>query len=241
MLSKETLIKLAIKFQTSEENIAREYVQNIFLSILYQIEGASKLLFKGGTALKLVYKSPRYSEDLDFTGMGISVKQIENLLEATFVEMERLDFKVSLAEATPTSGGYLGKIYAEFYDYRILIKLEISLREKGKIEPDTAFIENEYIPNYLVYLLPQKIMVGEKVNCLLGRGKPRDYFDIYFILRNNMLRASEKKRLKMILDKLDKLNIDFRQELGKYLPKSLHPIIKGFAPTLKREINRYVP
>jgi len=240
MLSKEVLNKLAIKTQTSEDNIAREYVQHIFLSVLGQIEGAAKLLFKGGTALRLIYKSPRYSEDLDFTGSGISVKEIEDLLQEAFLEMERLGFIVHLEDATTTTGGYLGKIYVEFYNYRILIKLEISLRAKKKIEAATAFVESDFVPNYLIYHLPQDILVGEKISALLSRGKPRDYFDAYFILRNHLLPANEKKKLKTVVERLGKLKIDFKHELGRFLPQGFQPIIKKFEQTLSQEIRRHI-
>ena len=240
MLTKEEITRLSVKSQTSEENIAREYVQNIFLSAMSEIKGDSGLLFKGGTALRLIYKSPRYSEDLDFTGSGISVKEIEYLLSAVFIEMERSGFNIHLEEAKVTTGGYLGKIFAEFYDYRILIKLEISFRDKRKIEAETAFIENDFVPNYLVYHLPQEILIREKINALLGRGKPRDYFDAYFILRNNLLRASEKERMKKILDNLSNLKIDFKDELGEFLPRSFHPIIKKLPQTLEQEIRRHL-
>ncbi len=33
---------------------------------------SESLLFKGGTVLKLIWRSPRFSEDLDFTGSKIS-------------------------------------------------------------------------------------------------------------------------------------------------------------------------
>jgi predicted nucleotidyltransferase component of viral defense system len=240
VLSKEEINKLSVRAQTSEENIAREYVQNVFLSILGKSEGASRLLFKGGTALRLIYKSPRYSEDLDFTGIGISVKEIEDILQDIFIGMERSGFKIHLEDATVTTGGYLGKIFADYYTHRVLVKLEISFREKRKIEAETAFVENDYIPNYLVYHLPQKILVNEKINALLGRGKPRDYFDAYFILRNNLLATEEKKRLQVILDNMEKLKINFKDELGEFLPRSLHPIIKKFKLTLEQEIRRHI-
>lgn len=240
MLSNEEIIKLAVQAQTTEQNIAREYVQNIFLSILGKTAGASKLLFKGGTALRLIYKSPRYSEDLDFTGIGASAMEIEDIIADIFVEMEKFGFNIDLEDAKVTTGGYLGKIFAEYYTHRILVKLEISFREKKKIEAETAFVDNDFVPNYLVYHLPQKLLVKEKINALLSRAKPRDYFDAYFILRNNLLAAEEKKRLKKILADLKKLKIDFKDELGEYLPKSLHPMIKKFKFTLEQEIRRHI-
>ena len=49
----------------------------IFLSYLYQEPGSEKLLFKGGTALRIVFKSPRFSEDLDFSGFNFKHAEIE--------------------------------------------------------------------------------------------------------------------------------------------------------------------
>jgi len=52
MISQDTIKKLAIRYHTSEfPNVSREYLQHLFLSALYKISGAEKLLFKGGTAL----------------------------------------------------------------------------------------------------------------------------------------------------------------------------------------------
>lgn len=240
MFSKEEITKLAVRSQTSEENIAREYVQNVFLSILGGIDGAAKLLFKGGTALRLIYKSPRYSEDLDFSGIGISVKEIEDVLQEVFIGMERTGLDVHLEEAAITTGGYLGKIFTGYYTHRILVKLEISLRDKKRIEAEIDFVENDFMPNYLVYHLPQKLLVREKIDALLSRGKPRDYFDAYFILKNNFLVADEKKRLRKILEKIGGLKIDFKEELGEFLPRSLHPMIKKFKTTLEREIRKHI-
>ena len=71
MLSLENLKEFTKKFQTIEKNIVREYIQHLFLSSLYKFPKAEKLLFKGGTALRVVYGSPRFSKDLDFTGENI--------------------------------------------------------------------------------------------------------------------------------------------------------------------------
>ena len=67
MITQDAIKKLAIQYRTSEfPNIVREYFQHLFLSQLYRMEKADSLLFKGGTALKIIYGSPRFSEDLDF-------------------------------------------------------------------------------------------------------------------------------------------------------------------------------
>ena len=67
MLSRDSLQRQAVAWQTSFLNVIREYVQHLFLSHLYALPQSDHLAFKGGTALRLLYGSPRFSEDLDFT------------------------------------------------------------------------------------------------------------------------------------------------------------------------------
>ena len=89
MLSRDNLEKFTKLQQTSVRNVVREYCQHLFLSYLYQNPGSEKLLFKGGTALRIILKSPRFSEDLDFTGAGITHKEIEELFTNTLANIEK--------------------------------------------------------------------------------------------------------------------------------------------------------
>jgi hypothetical protein len=48
-------------------NLLREYVQSRILGVMQEAGAMTALAFMGGTALRFVYRTPRYSEDLDFT------------------------------------------------------------------------------------------------------------------------------------------------------------------------------
>lgn len=48
-------------------NLLREYVQSRILGVMQEAGAMAPLAFTGGTALRFVYRTPRYSEDLDFT------------------------------------------------------------------------------------------------------------------------------------------------------------------------------
>ena len=79
MISIESFEKLSRQHQMGVfPNIVREYFQHIFLGELYKLPDAEKLLFKGGTALRIIYGSPRFSEDLDFSLFGIPHHQIKS-------------------------------------------------------------------------------------------------------------------------------------------------------------------
>ena len=48
----------------------REFWEAPLLHELSQTSWSSSLVFKGGTALRLAYRSPRFSDDLDFSSLG---------------------------------------------------------------------------------------------------------------------------------------------------------------------------
>jgi len=66
MLTKAQIQRLAQRNGVGMQVQERDYVQHLILRLLYSRSQA--LIFKGGTALRLVYGGSRYSEDLDFNG-----------------------------------------------------------------------------------------------------------------------------------------------------------------------------
>jgi len=48
-------------------NLLREYLQSRILGVMQEAGAMVPLAFMGGTALRFIYRIPRYSEDLDFT------------------------------------------------------------------------------------------------------------------------------------------------------------------------------
>jgi len=113
MLTQENLREFTKNFQTSEKNVIREYIQHLCLANLYKNKEAQNLLFKGGTSLRFIYQSPRFSEDLDFTGRFYNLKEIEDLFLKTLAEIEKIGIRISFKETKPTTGGYLGLIHYE--------------------------------------------------------------------------------------------------------------------------------
>ena len=242
MLSLENLKEFTKKFQTVEKNVVREYIQHLFLSSLYKAAEAEKLLFKGGTSLRFIYGSPRFSEDLDFTGENIyHYMLIDNLFITALSEIEKQGIKISFKEAKPTTGGYLGIIYYELYDFVEDMKFEISLRRGRKSSKEVITIVNDYAPTYTIVALPRKEIVRGKMAALISRKKPRDYYDLYFFLRHPELhKFVEKTQLKEVLKNLEKERINFKEELSVLLPVSHQMILKDFKPNLIREIKRFI-
>ena len=240
MITAEAIQKLATQYQTTAINVAREYCQHLFLSVFYQHRAADRVLFKGGTALRIIYGSPRFSEDLDFSGFGIRKPAIEGLITESLSAVERVGVSIEIEEAKVTSGGYLGIIHHRFGDYRVEIRLEISLRDRATVKPETALIAGDFLPAYTLLHLPQELLVEEKLKALLDRAKPRDFYDLYFILRKGLLPQKSRRRLKEVLVRLKTMESGSLQELKLFLPRDQQAIAKDFRATLERELQRYL-
>lgn len=235
--------KLSIRNQISPIAIAREYCQHHFLSSFYAHKGSDKVLFKGGTALRILFKSPRFSEDLDFTGIhNITYYEIESILTEVLSDLNFWGFDINLLEAKKTTGGYLAKINFLFLKFKFILKIEISFRQSHnkKTAHQITSVKNDYIDTYTIIHLPNEEIVEGKIAALMARSKPRDWYDLYFLLKNNYLSAKQKKILPDILEKFSNYKGDIKKEMKEFLPASHQMILKDFKNSLRKEIKRYL-
>lgn len=240
MLTEEQIKIIAGRFQTSQLNTRREYVQHLFLSYFYQQPHSSNIFFKGGTALRIIYKSPRFSEDLDFGSPLQDVHEIETAVLATLQAIEKEGIQTEITESKETTGGYLAIILFHLGEHRVSIQLEISFREKDIAGDIVTVAPNDFIPTYSIVSITKELLVKGKLHALLTRQKPRDYYDLYFMLRANLLAPKERHMLPQVLQKLKATKLNFEADLKQFLPQSHWMIIRDFKTTLEREINRFV-
>lgn len=250
MITIEVLEKLARQYQTNVfPNIVREYFQHVFLGELYKLKlpETERMLFKGGTALRVIYGSPRFSEDLDFSLFGVSPSQTKSFVEELFlkvlVEMERIGIKVEIgAKSDATTGGYFGVATFRMIEYQpVGVEINVSARNGRDARGEVDSVANDFVPTYTVVHLPQSELVEEKIfGALRERKKPRDFYDLYFIMRKGMLTAEQKKKLAEVKDDIlaDARGVNFKSELGAFLPVDQQAVIRDFSAILERELNR---
>jgi len=80
--------------QRNPRGILVEYLQYELLDSLFKNAAAAKLSFIGGTAIRILHDSPRFSEDLDFDNFGLSFSQFEELLQTACRDMEYKGFLI---------------------------------------------------------------------------------------------------------------------------------------------------
>ncbi|OIN89293.1 hypothetical protein COX59_04320 [Candidatus Beckwithbacteria bacterium CG_4_10_14_0_2_um_filter_47_25] len=187
------ILEFAREYGLPEEKkrgIIREYLQSMFLAKLYRQPAAKKLVFIGGTSLRLLRNLNRFSEDLDFDNLGLSEKQMVELIEtavaAIRLENINLEFKSNLKP---------GKTYFELsfpdllYDLKIttnpreklMIKVDYSRFWRGQ-KPESALL-NRYGFLELVPTLPINQIVVQKLAAYVQRKQtqPRDIYDVVWL------------------------------------------------------------
>ncbi|MCX6792118.1 MAG: nucleotidyl transferase AbiEii/AbiGii toxin family protein [Candidatus Gottesmanbacteria bacterium] len=234
MITKDQIRELSLRFQIDAFTVFREYLQLVFLSYLYQEKEAGRIFFKGGTALRLLFGSPRFSEDLDFS-TAYSDKEITGLLaklEAKIVR-ELPGLKI-IPVYSGTEGVRFGITFTSpGFKYPLTIRLDF--HKTGNIKNTQASTLTTPFPVMIfpqVFHLTGDEILKEKLTALQTRRKGRDIFDVWFLLpKGTKLPKVGYNRDKVIQRIVDFPERELNRDLGKFLPKNQKIII----PHLKQE------
>ncbi|MBI4372059.1 MAG: nucleotidyl transferase AbiEii/AbiGii toxin family protein [Elusimicrobia bacterium] len=240
MISRSQITELSSSWQTPEPNVAREFVQHVLLSALFRIKGAeAKLAFKGGTALRLLHRSPRFSEDLDFTAW-IRPFHVGEWIKETAKEAGRAGLDFKMLESNPTSGGWFALMETHVHDWPVQIEWNVSLRTgRGAAPHDTVLVTSPLWTPYSLTALSTEETAHEKVEALLHRKKPRDFFDLYFLIRGRLGIKQVVASKTHLLREVKALNPKTTErELKQFLPRSHWAVVKQLPKLLVQELER---
>jgi len=205
------------------EQIVREEYEMICLKKIFESPLGKKLIFKGGTALRLSYQSPRFSDDLDFSAKGkirpAELKQILLDLCSQFPQAKLEEFYSKKFTIFA-----LLRIKEAFMNYSFSLKLEISTRpEDWKINKNFILkVISSDTSNISVLSQTASLehVLQDKYDALKRRKKPRDFFDIWYV--SQLL----KKNATLDFSQIDKKQLI--QELHKYLPRNYWRVIESW-------------
>ncbi len=175
--------------QRNPRGMLVEYLQYELLDSLFKNAAAAELSFIGGTAIRILHDSHRFSEDLDFDNFGLSFSQFEALLKTACRDME---YKGFLIEYRVVEKGawhcYIRfpKILHEAglspdAERKILIRIDSEAKEK-LYDPNKVFL-NRFSVYRQILAAPDAILLAQKMMTILyrKREKGRDIFDVSFL------------------------------------------------------------
>jgi predicted nucleotidyltransferase component of viral defense system len=185
MLTRAQIQRLAQHSGIGLQAQERDYVQHLLLFLLYGHYQA--LIFKGGTALRVVYRGNRYSEDLDFNGPS-DPAFLQDLWGEVVSRLGNFGLAAEVRNAWQSEVGYSFDVSYQgpLYDGRDRtkgkVRVDINLRAEA-VESRAVLVTPEYddLRPFVVQTLTLEHLLAEKVRAFLVRGKPRDLYDIWLL------------------------------------------------------------
>lgn len=176
----DLLLKKLEKLETAEEkyNFAREFLQELILQILDRKGYFKNLAFVGGTALRVLYDLPRFSEDLDFSLVNKRGFNFLTLLKTIQKELELNGYSVEEARGKLLLTLGLSSHKSE----KLFIKLEIDSNPPAGYETEVSLVNKNFL--FKVQCYKADSLFASKLHALLFRkyAKGRDYYDLLWFL-----------------------------------------------------------
>ena len=176
--------------QRNPRGMLVEYLQYELLDSLFKNAVAAELSFIGGTAIRFLHDSHRFSEDLDFDNFGLTFPSFEELLRTACRDMEYKGFLIEYRIIE--RGAY--HCYIRFPEIlqksglsadagrKILIRIDSEAKER-LYNPGKIFL-NKFAVYRQILAAPAGILLAQKMMTVLQRKreKGRDIFDVSFLM-----------------------------------------------------------
>lgn len=222
------------------------------LALLFISRNTKKeLVFKGGTALYKYYRLDRFSEDIDFA--QVEELNIESLLHKIVSGMNAFGIEAEIKtkyqshETVMASIRAKGPLYTGTNQSLSKIEIDINLRSAVETPPKAPAYSPLYpdIPSYTILVMAEKEILAEKVRAVMTRDKPRDIYDLWFLMKKGVaadMGLIEKKMEyyggkwdpKAFEDRLELKESAWKNELKALTDNT--PNLKEAAETIKKNI-----
>ncbi len=216
-MDQQNLQILVEKIKIAPEYILREYYEMVILQAFSESDIAQKMIFYGGTALRLAYNGTRFSEDLDFLMIKkITASQLKKLLENICKKYPTL----TLNEVKMKRNTLLGvmKIRHQALKHPRHIKIEIC-KKNASIQSEYRLLHSD-CSNFspLIQTITIASLEKAKIEAIKERKQPRDWFDLWLLM--NIQRKIFTPPIIFPFQEAE-----FKRELKRFLPKNHWPII----------------
>ncbi len=249
MLNLEDILKTyPQRLHAFKENLLKEYLQYRILDILYGSNFADRLVFLGGTAIRIVHQGRRFSEDLDFDNRGLGEKDFDGLASLIRRELTLDGYAVVIKNifkgAYHCHINFPGLLFRQgmsgHKEERILIQIDAE-PQHYKYSPEKFLINSFGIFRY-INTVPSSLLLSQKILACLKRKKEkgRDFFDVVFLmgktdpdysyLREKAGICDKEEMIRALRERVDRIDM-------KTLAQDVEPFL--FEPSQKDRIRLF--
>ena len=176
--------------QNRGEDILREYLQYEILRILFNSKHGYKFTFLGGTCIRIVHDSERFSEDLDFDNEGLTVEEFEMTAATIQRELGLLGYTTTIKFTYKGAYHCALKFPGLQYQYglsghkeaRLLLKIDTE-KQGYDYRADIVRLVKFGVDTE-IRAVPIELLLSQKITAAIGRkrSKGRDFYDLIFLL-----------------------------------------------------------
>lgn len=181
-MNKQDAVAKQQELGISTVQIIREEYEIILLNKFFDSTLGSRVVFRGGTALRLAYNSPRFSDDLDFSKIKkITEQEFKIWCEQTAKSISYIELDEALQKHYTLYAMF--KVKDPNLSETIGIKIEISLREE-EWEKDRDYKLMRLVGSMIPIAVLAQVASIERIEQEKKRIIPariRDIFDLWFI------------------------------------------------------------
>jgi predicted nucleotidyltransferase component of viral defense system len=208
---------------TFQKYMLKEYLQLVILDFLSTTPYTSKIIFIGGTNLRLVKGIDRFSEDLDFDCKNYTREEFMEMTDSVLKYLHRSGLMVETRDRENTK---LTAFRRSFHFPELLFNLGLSghREERLLIKIECEDQQIQYKPSiknikgcgfFFPFPVPtDEVICSMKLSAMLSRQKGRDFYDAMFLL------SQTKPDYPFLADKHDIHNLqELKSATGKILKR----------------------
>jgi len=223
------------KFKVFKKNILREYLQYKTLDIIFNSIYLNKVVFMGGTAIRIIYNNNRFSEDLDFDNLEMNYTEFKRLSSLIKYKLSLEGYKIEVS--TRKKNAFIASLRIKdiLYQFglsphpenKMLIEVDAEA-QNFKYEPDKKII-NKFDVFTSVNIVPLEILLSQKIFAILNRPRTmgRDLYDAIFLFGRTAPDLQYLKE-KAGLESFDNVKKALIQKIKKLDLKKMAEDIKPF-------------
>ena len=216
--------------------IEKDLVISIVLAIISDSPEFSwcsdKLIFRGGTCIKKVFyhDETRFSEDIDLMGLNI---EEAGLFMRSVNKLVGMNLGVTSFDSTEVQySNERGLDFMLYYTSVLQQKDHISFNlstayPMERIQKRAVIVEPYLQINPSILTLGIKEILAEKTRALLQRRKPRDLFDVWFLIKNKELELDRSLLRKKLERSYAAAPFSKKEEASSYVMEDIISRIKS--------------
>ncbi len=169
----------------------KDYLIKLFLYNYFRKYDSA--VFKGGTCLRYILGTDRFSEDIDLN-LDIEPEEFKKEVRKILNEFNKVGIENGFIkeevfeEAYTCEIWFYGPLYQDTNQTRNKFRIDAGERGGILLEPEWRLIESEYPETkekFLVQVMDEDELLVEKIITMLTRSKGRDLYDIWYFILND--------------------------------------------------------